>query len=119
MRTKPGKTKPPRPPRHFADDLEDVLRGYGPRAQVVQLWRQLDGKKDEWTYLGRLAPEQCGVETIAHRFGGGWYRGKIFGEWDREVRREQYFEQVSFGIDQQWWPMTAETRDRIRKQHGI
>jgi len=26
---------------------------------------------------------------------------------------------VTFCLDQQYWPMTAETRDRIRKQHGI
>ena len=44
---------------------------------------------------------------------------KILGAWDRERRREEYFEQVSFALDQQYWPMTAETRERIRKQHGV
>jgi len=38
------------------------------------------------------------------------YRAKILGVWDRERRREEYFEQVSFGIAQDYWTMTAETR---------
>lgn len=119
MRTKIAKTKPPRPPRHFPDGIDEILSGYGPRARVVQLWRQLDERPNEWTYLGRLLPEQCEIELIAQRFGGGWYRAKIFGAWDRERRREEYFEQVSFGIDRRAWQMTAETRERIRKQHGM
>ena len=119
MKTKTVKTNPPRPPRHFPDDIDGILRGYGRRARVVQLWRQLDHKQDVWTYLGRLQPEQCEIEMIGHRFGGGWYRAKILGAWDRERRREEYFEQVSFGLDDRAWPMTTETRDRIRKQHGI
>jgi hypothetical protein len=41
------------------------------------------------------------------------------GAWDPERRREEYFEQVSFGIAEQGWAVTAETRERIRKQHGI
>ncbi len=119
MKTKTGKTKLPRPPRSSPDAIDEILHGYGPRARVVQLWRQLNGKGDDWTYLGRLQPEQCEIELIADRFGGGWYRAKIRGDWDRERRREEYFEQVAFGIDQHWWPMTAETRERIRKQHGM
>jgi hypothetical protein len=119
MKSRTAKTKPPRPPRHFPDDLDEILRGYGQRARVVQLWRQLDGKHDEWTYLGRLHPSQAGVEQVAERFGGGWYRAKILGAWDRERRREEYFEQVTFGIAEQGWAVAAETRERIRKQHGI
>ena len=120
MKTKNVKNGPARPPRPFRsspDAIDEVLHGYGPRARVVQIWRQLDAKRDVWTYLGRLPPEQCEVEMIADRFGGGWYRAKILGAWDRERRREEYFDQVAFGIDEQWWKMTAETRDRIRKQH--
>src|SRR6266513_2358809 len=113
------KTKTTRPHRNFPDAIDEILHGYGPRARVVQLWRQLDAKRDPWTCLGRLQPEECEIELIANRFGGGWYRAKILGAWDRERRREEYFEQVAFGIDQQWWPMTDETRDRIRKQHGM
>ncbi len=119
MRTKTRKTKQHRPFRNFPDAIDEILHGYGPRARVVQLWRQLDGKRDVWTYLGRFQPEQCEIELIGDRFGGGWYRAKILGAWDRARRREEYFEQVSFGLDRQYWPMTAETRERIRKQHGI
>jgi hypothetical protein len=119
MRTKTTKSKPARPFRNFPDAIDEILRGYGPRARVVALWRQLDGKRDVWTNLGRLQPEECEIEMIGHRFGGGWYRAKIFGAWDRQRRREEYFEQVSFAIAQDYWPMTAETRERIRKQHGI
>ena len=119
MKTKTTKTKPPRPFRNFPDAIDEILSGYGPRVRIVVLWRQLDRKQDVWTYLGRLQPEQCEIEMIGDRFGGGWYRAKILGAWDRERRREEYFEQVAFGIDQQWWPMTAETRERIRKQHGM
>jgi len=119
MKTKTTKTKLPRPFRNFPDAIDEILHGYGPRARIVVLWRQLDRKQDVWTYLGRLQPEQCEIEMIGDRFGGGWYRAKILGAWDRERRREEYFEQVAFGIDQQWWPMTAETRERIRKQHGM
>jgi hypothetical protein len=119
MKTKTVKTRPPRPPRHFPDDIDEILHGYGQHARVIQLWRQLDGKHSEWTYLGRLHPSESGVEQVAERFGGGWYRAKILGAWDPELRREEYFEQVSFGIAEQGWAVTAETRDRIRKQHGI
>jgi len=119
MKAKTTKTKPPRPFRNFPDEIDVILHGYGPRARVVQLWRQLDGKPDVWTYLGRLDPAECEDVMIGHRFVGGSYRAKIFGAWDRERRREEYFEQVSFAFDQQAFPMTAETRDRIRKQHGV
>ena len=119
MKAKTTKTKPPRPFRNFPDEIDVILHGYGPLARVVQLWRQLDHKQDVWTYLGRLQPEESEIEMIGHRFGGGCYRAKILGAWNRETRREQYFEQVAFALDEQAWPMTAETRDRIRKQHGI
>lgn len=82
MKAKTAKTKPPRPFRNFPDAIDEILHGYGPRARVVQIWRQLDAKRDVWTYLGRLPPEQCEVEMIADRFGGGWYRAKILGPWD-------------------------------------
>ena len=119
MSTNTKKTKPPRPFRSSPDAIDEILTGYGRRAKVVQLWRQLDEMPDVWTYLGRLQPAQCEIEMIAKRFGGGWYRAKILGPWNRELRREEYFEQVAFGIDQQWWPMTAETRERIKKQHRM
>ena len=74
MKSKTTKTKPRRPFRNFPDEIDVILHGYGPRAHVVQLWRKLDGKSDLWTYLGRLQPEQCEIEMIGQRFGGGEYR---------------------------------------------
>ena len=82
MKTKTAKTKPSRPFRSSSDAIDEILSGYGPRARIVVLWRQLDGKQDVWTYLGRLQPEQCEIEMIGDRFGGGWYRAKILGAWD-------------------------------------
>jgi len=108
--------KTPRPPRPFPDDIDGILRDYGPLARVVQLWRQVDGMPNEWTYLGRLAPEQCDIQLIAERFGGGVYRAKIFGAWNRRLRREEYLEQVSVSIARQFWPMTAETLAKTRMQ---
>ena len=119
MKTKTTKTKPPRPHRDFADDIDIIIHGYGPRVRVVQLWRRLDPMRNEWTYIGRVPPELCDIEPIGKRFGGGEYRAKLLGEWDTERRQEQYLEQVTFCLDQQYFPMTAETRERIRKQHGM
>jgi hypothetical protein len=80
---------------------------------VIQLWRLADGTYNRWIYLARITPYQCTIEYIAHRFGGGDYRAKILGEWDRERRNEQYFERVSFAIDDFYKP-TPETLARTR-----
>ena len=87
MKTKTAKTNPARPFRSSSDAIDVILSGYGPRARIVQLWRKLDGKRDVWTYLGRLQPEQREIGMIGNRFGGGWYRVKILGAWDRARRR--------------------------------
>ena len=113
MSTKAPKQKPSRPPRQSADDIDEILAGYGSRAQVVQLWRRLEGTHDQWIYLGRLSPREVGFDLVARRFGGGRYRAKILGSWDRVKRREEYFEQVHFGIAKEGWPITDETRARI------
>ncbi len=105
--------KAERPFRYFPDDIEHIVEGYGPRARVVQLWRLEDGSFGRWIYLARIMPEQCTIEYIANRFGGGEYRAKILGEWDRQPRCEVYFERVSFAIDDFYKP-TAETLARTR-----
>src|SRR2546428_46462 len=84
MKTKTTKTKPPRPHRDFADDIDIIIHGYGPRVRVVQLWRRLDPTRNEWTYIGRVPPELCDIEPIGNRFGGGEYRAKLLGEWDTD-----------------------------------
>ena len=82
----------PRRARSVFDYIDEIVRGYGPRVRVVQLWRRVDGARNVWTYLGRLAPEQCEIELIGKHFGGGEYRAKygvaING---REVTVNQYF----------------------------
>ena len=113
MSTKSQNQKPSRPPRQSADDIDDILAGYGSRAEVVQLWRRLEGTQDRWIYLGRLSPHEVGFDLVARRFGGGRYRAKLLGRWDRVKRREEYFEQVHFGIAKEGWPITDETRARI------
>ena len=112
-------TKMTSPRRDLLDFLDPIVAGYGSRARVVVLYRQLDGSPKTWTYLGRLDPAEAQLELIGRRFGHGWYRAKILGAWNPETRREEYFEQVTFGLDEQAWPMTPETRLRIRKQHGM
>ena|SRR6266566_1933001 len=115
---KKTREKAGKPLRYFPDDIEHIVLGYGPRARVVQLWRLADGTFDKWIYLARIVPEQCTIEYIAHRFGGGDYRAKILGEWDPERRYETYFERVSFAIDGFYQPTTetlARTRSRLQK----
>ena len=85
--------------RAFADDLEGVLLHYGGLCRVVQLWRQREDNRRAWTYLGRWPPEDCELEVLKRRFGGGSYRAKLFGLWLRRERREAYLEQVSFAIE--------------------
>ena len=113
MKRHKQREKPPRPPRDADDDVESILAAYGRRARVVQLWRRLDGSSSEWVHLGRLSPDEVRFEHIACRFGGGWYRAKILGAWDRLSRREEYLEQVHFGIAPEHRPLTDETRARI------
>ena len=104
--------------RQFAGDIDGVLEHYGNRAQVVQLWWH-NGARSPWVYIGRLRlddyrpfSEFLFMELVQSRFGGGWYRAKIYGQWDRRSRREEYLEQVSFGIG---GVPTAETLDLIRR----
>ena len=92
-------------------DLEGILRHLSPNAMVIVLWRQYEAPPKRWLYLGRLRPCECELELLQARFGGGWYRAKIYGQWDRRRRREEYLQQVSFGID---GPIGAETREWMR-----
>jgi hypothetical protein len=107
-----------RPPRSTDWYIDEIVNAYGRRVHVVALWRKLDGARNVWTYLARLAPEQAKIELVGQRFGGGEYRAKLLGPWDPASRSEQYLEQVQFALDDRAWPMTAETRQRITEQHG-
>lgn len=107
--------------RQFAGDIDGVLEHYRNRAQVVQLWWHKDAWSP-WMYIGRLRLDDYRpfsdflfMELVQSRFGGGWYRARIYGEWDRRARREEYLEQVSFGVD---GPVTAETLALIRRSQA-
>lgn len=82
----------------FPGDVEGTLWSYGSRARVVALWRQLESHPRRWIYLERLPSRECSFALIQDRFGGGYYRAKIYGAWSRELRYEEYLKQVSFMI---------------------
>jgi hypothetical protein len=65
MKTKTAKTKPPRPFRSSSDAIDEILSGYGPRARIVVLWRQLDGKRDP------LSAEEPPLSVAKGRGGPG------------------------------------------------
>ena len=101
--------------RPHAPDIYTPLRLYGRFARVVQVWR-LHEAENRWLYLERMRPEDYDpsdslVEIVKHRFGGGRYRARVFGDWDRQLQRERYLKQVSFNIE---GPPTAETLHLIR-----
>lgn len=110
-------------PRAYWDDIEGVLRHYGRRVRVVQLWRQSDNQRNAWIYLERVDPQEryffkfdSFLELLKTRFRGGWYRAKFLGEWDRQKKREQSFGQVSFGIH---GPPTATTVSIVKRSTSI
>ncbi len=92
--------------RGYHQDVDGVLRHYGNDARIVVLWRQNGGPPPRsWTYIARVDPADRGwykyesfFELMHARFGGGQYKAKIYGEWITGGKREEYLEQVSFGI---------------------
>ena len=101
--------------RPFCDDLDGVLEHYRGVVRVVVIWRQDDSRKARWTYLCRLRvkdyePSLSFTDLVHCRFGGGWYKAKLYGDWIRGLRREEYLEQVSFGI---CGPPTPETQHLV------
>jgi hypothetical protein len=95
-------------------DPEDVVRSLGRRVRVVVLWRQRDDDPDRWIYLERMEPHEFSLETVKLRWGGGAYRIRVFGEWDRARHLEKYITQVAFWI---WrgFPPTPALRARLRQ----
>ena len=95
--------------RLLADDLDNIVRAHARRVDHVRLWRELNRDPDEWLYLGRLCPSEGRIDPICLRFGGGWYHARLCD------RRGRVITGVRFGIDESAWPVTAETRERIRR----
>src|SRR3989454_8682021 len=51
--------------------------------------------RSRWIYLGRMQPHEFSYETVKQRWGGGAYRIRLFGAWDRERRQERYIDRKS------------------------
>ena len=97
-----------------ARDIPDiVLLHLRPHARVVALWRQDDAHPERWVYLERIYAQEFSLDEVVRRYGGGDYRAKILGTWDRERRCEVYLTQIAFAIDRRY-PPTAATLARLR-----
>lgn len=117
MRTRSGREIPEALLRHNAEqrrDPEEVVSNLGLRVQVVVLWRQHDDDRERWIYLERMLPGEFSYERVKQRWGGGAYRIRLFGAWNRANRQERYLTQVAFWI-YRGFPPTAELRARLRK----
>ncbi len=69
-------------------DPEMVVNNLGRRVRVVVLWRQRDDDAEQWVYLERMQPSEFSYETVKQRWGGGAYRIRLFGAWNRAPARE-------------------------------
>jgi len=88
-------------------DPELVVNNLGSRVRVVVLWRQRDGDPEQWIYLERMLPDEFSYEAVKARWGGGAYRIRLFGAWDRARRQERYITQVAFWIWKGFPPTSA------------
>lgn len=117
MRTRSGRGVPEALRRHNEAQQRDpelVVNRLGTRVRVVVLWRQRDDEPERWIYLERMLPDEFSLEAVKMRWGGGAYRIRVFGAWDRTNRQEKYITQVAFWI---WrgFPPTAALRARLRQ----
>ena len=99
-------------------DPQVVVHDLGRRTRVVVLWRQRDDDPEAWIYLQRMLPSNFSLEAVKNRWGGGAYRIRLFGAWDRGRRQEKYITQVAFWI-YQGFPPTAALRARLREAKGV
>src|SRR5574341_44583 len=101
MHARRGREMPEALYRHNAEQHrhpEEVLQNLGQRVRVVVLWRRRDDDRERWIYLERMHPGEFSMETVKQRWGGGAYRIRVFGAWDRATRQERYLTQVAFWI---------------------
>jgi hypothetical protein len=116
LRTRPAHEIPEALRRHNEEqrrDPEDVVSNLGWRVRVVVLWRQRDDDPERWIYLERMLPGEFSYETVKQRWGGGAYRIRLFGAWNRVRRQEKYITQVAFWIHR-GFPSTPALRARLR-----
>ncbi len=96
MQTRPDRRRPVIPEAlRIANEARlreplDVLNKLGRRAQVAALWREDHRARGRWVYLERMPPEAFDYDEIIARYGGGAYRLRLFGAWDRGRRCERY-----------------------------
>ncbi len=117
MRTRSTHELPEALRRHNEEqqrDPEQVVNDLGSRVRVVVLWRQRDDDPERWIYLERMPPDEFSYETVKQRWGGGAYRIRLFGTWERTRRQEKYITQVAFWI-WQGFPPTPALQARLRK----
>jgi hypothetical protein len=96
-------------------DPEIAVRDLGRWVRVVVLWRQRDDDPGRWIYLERIGcPDEFLYEAVKARWGGGPYRIRLFGAWDRARRQEKYITQVAFWI-WQGFPPTPALRARLQR----
>ncbi len=116
MRTRSGREIPEALQRHNETqrrDPEDVVNDLRWRVRVVVLWRQRDDDPEQWIYLERMLPGEFSYETVKQRWGGGAYRIRLFGAWNRARRQEVYLTQVAFWIHR-GFPPTPALQGRLR-----
>ncbi len=121
MRTRSAHEVPDALRRHNEEQQrnpQEVVGNLGRRIRVVVLWRQRDEDPDKWICLERMQPSEFSYETVKQRWGGGAYRIRLFGAWDRARRQEKYITQVAFWI---WdgFPPTPALRARLRRAERI
>jgi hypothetical protein len=110
MRTRSVQEVPEALQRHNLEqqrDPEQVVINLGRRVRVVVLWRRRDDDAERWVYLERMPPEEFSYENVKQRWGGGAYRIRLFGAWDRARRQERYITQVAFWIWEGFGPTPA------------
>jgi len=94
-------------------DPEMVVQNLARRVRVVVLWRRRDDDPERWIYLERMLPGEVSYEMVKQRWGGGAYRIRSFGVWNRARRQEKYITQVAFWIHR-GFPPTRALRARLR-----
>ncbi len=85
-------------------DVETILSQVGDNAKVVIIHRQNERLPGKYDYLVRTEAGEFSLEYIKQEYGGGNYRGKIYG------KDGLYIKHFSFSIDSRFKPPVKETK---------
>lgn len=77
-------------------DLERVLSEVGSSAKYIAVSRY-DTAMKKWAYVEKIPIEDFDLESIKTEYGGGNYRGRVYGE-------AGYIRHISFTIDSRFLP---------------